>query len=99
MTLREVVFAIEGLRERDKLYRDWIRRATYIIGISGMNAKFISSRFDTKLWPIEAINIPNIRDRAKETLKRFKETEQKNEDINKVKELIDGRRTEDSSRG
>lgn len=91
MTFREVVLAIHGLRDRDKLYRDWIRRATYIIGISGHNAKWIGNRFEKQLWPIENIGKPSLRTRALETLKRFREAEQKSNDIKKVKEMIDAR--------
>lgn len=91
MSFREVVFAIDGLRDKDKLYRDWIRRATYIIGISGMNAKFISAKFERSLWPVDMIDKPTIRSNAMETLKRFRDIEEKNEDIKKVKKIIDGR--------
>lgn len=93
MTFREVVLAIEGLREKDKLYRDWIRRATYIIGVSGMNAKLILNKFDRQLWPIDVINKPNIRERAYEQLRKMKEAEEKNSDIKKAKEIINGRRS------
>lgn len=92
MTFREVVLAIDGLREKDKLHRDWIRRATFIISASGWNAKQIIAKFDNKLWPIEsAANKPDIREAAYEQLRKFREAESKNADVKKVKEILDGR--------
>jgi hypothetical protein len=99
MTFREVVLAIDGLRDKDRLYRDWIRRATYIIGVSGMNAKWVGNKFDSKLWPIEKISQPTIQERAYEQLRKMREADAKKEDVKKVKEIINGRRPEDSSRG
>lgn len=99
MTFREVVLSIDGLREKDKLYRDWIRRATYIIGASGWNAKHIIAKFDSALWPVENIDKPNVREAAYEQLRKFREAEAKNADVKKVKEIINGRGTEDSNRG
>lgn len=91
MTFREVVLAIDGLRDKDKLHRDWIRRAAFIIGASGWNAKQIVAKFDNKLWPIETLNKPNVREAAYEQLRKFREAEAKNADIKKVKDILDGR--------
>lgn len=91
MTMREVCLAIDGLREKDKLHRDWIRRATFIIGLSGWNAKQIIAKFDNKLWPIENNNKPNIREAAYEQLRKFREAEAKSADVKKVKQILDGR--------
>lgn len=91
MTYREVVLSIEGLRERDKLYRDWIRRATYIISCSGMNAKIIVKKFETELWPLEDMAKPQMSDRALERLKQLRDSENEKNDIRKVKKIIDAR--------
>lgn len=91
MTIRDLVLAIEGLRERDKLNRDLLRRATYITAVSGWNAKMIIKKFD-HLWPVEKNNnVKNpIRDRAYETLRRFREQEKEIRDKQYVKSLLDG---------
>lgn len=86
------MLAIDGLRDKDKLYRDWIRRATIIIASSGWNAKSIVKKFDA-LWPIENTGKPNVRERAYEQLRKMREADAKNADLKKVKELLDGRRT------
>lgn len=99
MTFREVVLAIEGLREKDKQHRDWIRRAAFIISASGWNAKHIIAKFDKSLWPIENADKPNLRERAYEQLRKMREADAKNDDLKKVKQIINGRGTSDSSRG
>lgn len=90
MAFREVVLSIEGLREKDKYLHDLLRRATMIIGCSGFAGKEISKRFD-KLWPVmNQPGKPTRREEAYAFLKKLKEIDQKNADIKKVKEIING---------
>lgn len=98
MTFREVVLSIEGLHNKDKFYHDLLRRATLIIGCSGFAGKEIAKKFD-KFWPSgDQPGKETIRERALARLKEFKVKEQQQRDEIKVKEIIDGRRSEDSSR-
>lgn len=98
MTLREVMLAIEGIREKDEYNQSLIRRATLIIGSSGMAGKEIARKFD-RLWPVkEKKSAPSITDRALQQLKKFRELDEKNADLKKAKELLHGGRSEDSSR-
>jgi len=98
MTYKEVILSVHGLRERDKMLKGWIRRATYIIGASTFGGKAVNDKFK-RLWPDEDEATSNIGERQRRQLKRFKENEARKELIKfreaeamkRAKHKIDGR--------
>lgn len=88
MTLREIVLAINGLRERDDMQQAMFRRMTAIIASTNMGGKGIAQKM-SKLWPLRGDNISSVSDRAYATLKTFRE----NEALKKAKLKLDAGRT------
>jgi hypothetical protein len=92
MTLRDVLLAIDGLREKDLYNQALIRRATLIIA-SALGGKRTAGAIN-RLWPMpKAEGERTLQDRAKEVLTRFKEVDDKK----KVKNIIDARGIKASS--
>lgn len=85
MTFKQVMLAIEGLRNRDKLLESWIRRATCIIGSSNFGGKAVAAKFD-RLWPTEKGPV-NVSQRALDQLRKFRESEA----LKRAKQKLDGR--------
>lgn len=86
MTWREVLLAIKGLRDRDKVHEAWIRRATFIIAATNFGGKGVAGKFD-RIWPVEGEKKNNIPDRAKDQLRKFREAEA----LKRAKQKLDGR--------
>jgi hypothetical protein len=84
MTFREVILAIDGLRNRDEMMEGWIRRATLIIASSSIGGKEISRRFD-KLWPTKRGPL-KVEEKALEQLRKFRE----NAAMKRAKDKLDG---------
>ena len=73
MTFKEVILAIDGLRDRDKMVEGWIRRATFIISATNFGGKAVSGKMD-RLWPIEGGKV-KVNEKALEQLRKFREAE------------------------
>lgn len=92
MTFRDVLLAIDGLREKDLYNQALIRRATLIIA-SALGGKRTAGAIN-RLWPMpKASGEKSLQEKAKDTLNRFREIEDKN----KVKNIIDARGIKTSS--
>lgn len=89
MTYREVILAIDGLRDKDLYNQHLTRRSSFIIASSGYNAKNIVKKFD-KLWPMEGEVKNGVGAQQLAMLKQFKEQEQV---ANAMKEIKNGRRS------
>lgn len=88
MTWREVILALHGLRDRDRMMVAWIKRATFIIAASGMNGKEITRR-QQQLWPDDETDAsPKKDERALEQLRKFREAEA----LKRAKTKIDARK-------
>lgn len=76
MTLREIVLAINGLRERDIMQQAMFRRMTVIIASTNMGGSKVASKIN-KLWPLptDEGSADNISERAKQVLRTFKVNE------------------------
>lgn len=74
MTFREVVLAINGLRERDDMQQGIFRRMTFIIASTNFGGKGIAQKIK-KLWPLRSDGIGNVSDKAREVLRTFRERE------------------------
>lgn len=85
MTFKEVLLAIQGLRDRDKMLESWIRRATMIIGSSNFNGKEVASKFN-RMWPTEKGPV-NVGEAAKEQLRKFRE----NAALKRANQKVNGR--------
>jgi hypothetical protein len=75
MTFREVVLAINGLRDRDIMIQAMYRRMTAIIASTNMGGSKVASKIN-KLWPLPTdTGGDNISEKAKEVLRSFKVAE------------------------
>lgn len=74
MTFREVVLAINGLRDRDVMMQAMYRRMTAIIASTNMGGGKVASKIN-KLWPLPTDTGGDISDKAKEVLRSFKVAE------------------------
>lgn len=89
MTFRDIILAIDGLRDRDLVNQHLLRRSTFIIASSNIGGKAVSSKM-RQLWPINGDDAPdNISDAAYATLRKFKDMDM----AEKAKKLTDARRT------
>lgn len=84
MTFREVILSIDGLRDKNKVYEAWIRRATFLIGSTNFGGKALANKMNT-LWPIEQIDKPKVQNAALEQLAKFREMEALNRANEKLK--------------
>lgn len=64
----------------------WIRRATFIISASGMNAKEIQRKFP-QMWPDDDEGPIKVPERALEQLRKFREAEV----LKRAKKKLDAR--------
>ena len=87
MTFKEVILAIDGLRERDKMLEGWIRRSTFIIASTNFGGKAVSGKMD-RLWPVEHGKV-NVNEKALEQLRKFREIEA----LKRAQNKLDGRRS------
>jgi hypothetical protein len=85
VTFRDVLLAIEGLRERDLMHQHLLRRSTFIIASAGMGGQKIASKMH-KLWPMEEENKSAVSDRVRKTLRHFQE-------LDAIKKVQDARRS------
>lgn len=72
MTWKDVILAIDGLRNRDKMHEAWVRRATFIIASTNIGGKSVAAKLE-KLWPVDDESKSNIPKRALEQLRKFRE--------------------------
>lgn len=86
MTWREVMLSINGLRERDKMFEAWIRRATFIVASTNFGGKAVAGKQDS-LWPTEKKDAGKIEQRALDQLQKFREAEA----LKRAKEKLHGR--------
>jgi len=91
MTFREVVLAVQGLRNRDEGFEAMFRRMTTIIAGTNFGGKGVAARMK-KMWPM-GIDKPKVSHRNLDTLKKFREGDAKL----KAKQIIDARRTKTDS--
>lgn len=83
MTFKDVILSIDGLRDRDKMLEAWIRRATFLIASTNFGGKSISGKMKS-LWPVDEKPVSNVSDRAREQLKKFRESEALKRAKNKI---------------
>lgn len=94
MTFKEVILAVNGLRERDKMFEAWIRRATFIIAATNFGGKSVIGKQES-LWPTGEKDSTAISDRALDQLRKFREAEA----LQRAKQKLDGGRAETHIRG
>lgn len=86
MTLRDVLLAIDGLRDKDLYNQALVRRATLIIA-SALGGKRTAGAIN-RLWPMpKDKGEKTLQEKAKELNYRIKMLDDKN----KVKNILDGR--------
>lgn len=88
MTFREVVLAINGLRDRDDMVQGMYRRMTVIIASTNIGGSKVASKIK-KLWPLRSDGSGVASDKAKEVLRTFREREA----LKKASAKLNGGRT------
>lgn len=92
MEIDDFWLLLKGWQKKENRYHDLLRHATMIISCSGFAGKEIVKRFD-KLWPpVQSEKKISIREKALQQLKKLKEIDEKNKDLEKVKAILDGSR-------